>query len=96
MGWWKSALANLRHWRRLSWPERLLLVEASACVTATVAGVRLLGVRSWQGLAARLTAGGRARAGGVPSEYTRAATRMVGAFAAHGPWRATCLHRSLA
>jgi hypothetical protein len=85
-----------RVWR-LTWGERLLLLQAVALLPTTALALRLAGFRRCQAALARvapLTAGRDAADGRAINEGRRVA-RMVDTAARHGPCRAACLTRSL-
>ena len=92
----------MNRWRkvwRLSQAERWLLVQAAFALPAVAALIRLKGLRECQATLARLapTGDNRRPAAGVPAEaLAHTVTRMVAAAAAHGPYRANCLQRSVA
>jgi hypothetical protein len=82
----------------LSWAERRLLAQALALLPLTALALWAMGFRRWQALVARLTpvvdAGGRDEAAVI--REGRATARLVEAAARRGPYRASCLPRSLA
>jgi hypothetical protein len=95
-------------WRRLwnlSWAERWLLAQAVALLPLTAVALWAVGFRRWQTLLSRLapanaplSPGGEGRVRGTEAAVLRegrAAARLVEAAARRGPYRASCLPRSL-
>jgi hypothetical protein len=87
-------------WRRvwqLSWAERWLLAQALALLPLTALALWAVGFRRWQAAAGRL-APVRSSPGKDQAALTsvgRATARVVDAAARNGPYRASCLPRSL-
>lgn len=84
--------------RGLSWPERLLLVQATVALPAVAALIRIKGLRRCQALLARLTPavnGSGSEACGSAETRARTVVKVVTAAAAHGPYRANCLQQSV-
>ncbi len=86
MGRWESL-------RRLTGSERWVLVQALLLLPLTGLALRLLGLRRWQAVLGWFTPAGPGAEAGAEG---RTAARLVDAAARHGPYRATCLPRSLA
>lgn len=83
----------------LSWAERGLLLEAALLLPAVAVLISLRGLRRSQAVLARMapvrdSPNHRARASG--ETLARTVARMVGAAAAHGPYKANCLQQSVA
>ena len=84
--------------RGLSRPERLLLVQAAVALPAVAVLIRVKGLGPCQRLLARLTPAAMKSATGADGSaesLARAVGRIVTAAAAHGPYRANCLQRSV-
>lgn len=91
---WASKLTTLR---RLSWPNRWLLLESWLLVTAVSLLLRVFTFRRVYGRLRRLSAG----AGAPPGSEAQAAraaevARVVAMACRHTPLANSCLHRSLA
>jgi hypothetical protein len=92
----------VRNWSkvwRLSPAERSTLVQAQALLPLTALALRLVGFRRCQAVLARLAPAAAAPAGAdevAVLGQARATARLVEAAARRGPYRATCLPRSLA
>jgi hypothetical protein len=86
-----------RLWR-LSSAERWLLAQALALLPLTALALWLIGFRRWQAVLARLAPVGPSadKDDAALVGEGRATARLVDAAARHGPYRATCLPRSLA
>jgi hypothetical protein len=98
MAWSRLALRDWQRFRRLSGPERWLLIQALLLLSVTAQVLRWVGVRRWQSVLARLArgecvAGGDGNAAMVQQAGRTA--RMVRVAAGHVPGGATCLYRSL-
>jgi hypothetical protein len=92
-------VANWSRVWRLSPAERRSLALALALLPLTALALRLVGLRRWQAALARLAPVGAGAAAGDEAAVlgrARAVARMVEAAARRGPYRATCLPRSLA
>ena len=90
-------MSKWRKLRGLSWPERLLLVQAGVALPAVAALIRVRGLKGCQALLARLSppaSPGRG-ADGPAESLARGVVRIVTAAAAHGPYRANCLQQSV-
>jgi hypothetical protein len=90
-------VANWSRVWRLSSAERWLLAQALVLLPLTALALWVVGFRRWQSALARLTPRGTGPKGdeAVLIAEGRAAARLVDAAARHGPYRATCLRRSL-
>jgi len=91
-----------RFWRKSGY-ERKIAVEAAATLTATWAGIRVMGYRRWRNLLARFTPVTRQNAASrdfISSEThkqnARTIARMEAAAARHIPFETNCLEQSLA
>jgi len=87
-----------RVWR-LSPAERWSLALALALLPLTALALWVVGFRRWQATLARLAPVGPSPKGRDEADLigqARTVARMVDAAARHGPYRATCLPRSLA
>jgi hypothetical protein len=87
----------LKVWR-LSQSERLLLAQSAFALPAVAVLIRIKGLRRCQAALARLTpvaSPSGPEADGSGEQRARAVARMVGAAAAHGPFRANCLQQSV-
>ncbi len=91
-------MSKWRQLRGLSRPERRLLVQAAVALPAVAVLIRLRGLGPCQRLLARLTPAVNksvTKADGSAESLARAVGRIVTAAAAHGPYRANCLQRSV-
>ncbi len=91
-------MSKWRKLRGLSWPERRLLVQAAVALPAVAALIRMRGLRKSQAFLARLTPAvnnSGPEADGPAEPLARSVVRIVTAAAAHGPYRANCLQRSV-
>jgi hypothetical protein len=90
-------VANWSRASRLSAAERLVLAQALTLLPLTALALRVLGFRRWQATLARLAPAGDTPAGKdeMLAQRGRAIARLVEAAARRGPYRATCLPRSL-
>jgi hypothetical protein len=91
-------MSNWSRVRQLSPAERWLLVQALALLPLTALALWLVGFRRWQALLTRLAPVGGAPAAGDAAtllRQSRATARLVDAAARRGPYRASCLPRSL-
>jgi hypothetical protein len=90
-------MANWRRFRELSWTERGLLGQGLVLLPLMTLALWTLGFRRWQAALSRLSPI-RTRAGKDKATLIgegRATARLVDAAARHGPYRASCLPRSL-
>jgi hypothetical protein len=90
-------VANWKRLRELSWAERGLLAQGLVLLPLMSLALWTLGLRRWQAALGRLAP---ARISTGKDEATligegRATARLVDAAARHGPYRASCLPRSL-
>ena len=91
-------MSKWRKLRGLSRPERLLLVQAAVALPAVAVLIRMRGLGPCRRLLARLTpaVNKSATEADCPAESQALAVgRIVTAAAAHGPYRANCLQRSV-
>jgi hypothetical protein len=90
-------VASWRRVWRLPPEERRLLAQALAMLPLTALALWAVGFRRWQALLARLAPVGAAAVGDEAAlvRQGRAAARLVEAAARRGPYRATCLPRSV-
>jgi hypothetical protein len=75
------------------------LLEAFLALALTAIALKMVGLRRWQAVLARRRPAGRPLPGSDEATLVReglAAARLVEAAARQGPYRATCLQRSLA
>lgn len=91
-------MSKWRKLRELSWPERLLLVQAVVALPAVAALIRIKGLKHCQALLTGLTPAvnnSGLKAEGSAESLARTVVRIVTAAAAHGPYRANCLQQSV-
>src|SRR5687768_2151921 len=90
MDWYRSAMASLYKFQRLSWSERWLLVQALLLLPIIGLALQWLGFRRWQSVLAKLAPIDENPAGSqvetaVQQAYLTA--KMVKAAACHSPYR---------
>lgn len=91
-----------KFWRKSGY-ERRIAVEAAATLTATWAGLHVMGYRRWRNLLARSIPAFKQQAvnrdstdGDIREEESRTIARMEAAAARHIPFETNCLEQSLA
>lgn len=90
-----SSASTARRLAGLSWPDRLLLAEATLLLAVARAAVLLLPFRVIaRALGPRMTE--TPREGGTGPERLRRLTWAIGAVARRTPWRSKCLEQALA
>ena len=87
-------MANAAYFARLSWRDRLLLVEASLTLAFASAAIRLLPFRRVAAMASRRAP--RRPAGGETAAEAARIRWAVNAWGRRVPWRAVCFQRGLA
>jgi hypothetical protein len=91
-------VSRWQHFRRLSHPERWLLLQAVVLLPLTAWAVRLLGFRRWQAFLASMAPLEEMPAGCSAPDRGRQAqgtSRLVEVAARHGLCRVSCLPHSL-
>ncbi len=86
-------MSRLQEFRALRWAEKMIFVCSCMLLPITALGLRIIGLRRCQQLMAAFPV----RDGeSLPPDQVRKAAWLVNAAAYHGPYRASCLERSLA
>ncbi len=90
-------MSRFARFRLLTWPERRLFFGALVMLPATALALRLLGLRRVHAALRRAGCASNNSVGPARARHhVGRVTRLVAAAARHGPYKATCLPRSLA